>query len=190
MAILNAVQKTNHGGAECWEPAGDRVRAALFAAAAAIVDIKAELDTFIPSASALGVAGVMESPNMLYVAGQRLESIGRLEEARSAYHRALESTAQLQLRARESSRVDRSRQIPANVKMKPLADANDTRATLLYHLAHAFLLEGGHVAEAIESATQAVDVSPQAGERGPGLIPTVDRYLLCAIVAVLAEVPR
>ena len=41
------------------------------------------------------------------------------------------------------------------------------RATLLYHLAHAYLLEEGEstrVAEAIDSATQAVELSPRTGK--------------------------
>ena len=104
---------------------------------------------------------------MLYVAGQKLESIGRLEDARGAYRAALEAIAHSQpqqplRQALQTTKWSQGLSMPPEVK--PVSGVDDMRATLLYHLAHAFLLEGGRAAEAVETATQAVELSPQSGE--------------------------
>ena len=97
---------------------------------------------------------------MLYVAGQKLESVGRLEEARGAYRRALEATTQPQPQKSVDHRVKASK---LSHELSRTPDVDMTRATLLYHLAHAFLLEADHEAEAVECAKQAVELSPHSG---------------------------
>ena len=154
---MKAVQKTSRGGAECWEPAGEEITTAIFAAVSAIAEINANLGSEGSPAGTLSFtsklgATTVEDVDMLYAAGQKLESIGQLEDARDAYRRALEITA----RSQPGS--------SANSKFQSSVDTDETRATLLYQLAHAFLLEGGRVAEAVQSATQAVDLSPRAGK--------------------------
>lgn len=162
---MNAVQKTTRGGAECWEPVGEGLQAAIVAAASAIAELKDALNAGIPAtASTLTTS---EGPNMLYVAGQKLESIGRLEDARGAYRAALEAIAHSQPQQpfrQELQTTKWSQGLSMPPEVKPVSGVDDMRATLLYHLAHAFLLEGGRAAEAVETATQAVELSPQSGE--------------------------
>ena len=166
---MNAFQKTTHGGAECWEPVGEGAQAAIIAAANAIAELNDVLNAGMPATTfteTLGTAA-SESPNMLYVAGQRLESIGRLEDARRAYRAALEATAQPhpQKPLRQELQTTKwSQRLCTSPEVQPGSGVDDMRATLLYHLAHAFLLEGGRVTEAVETATQAVELSPQSGE--------------------------
>jgi tetratricopeptide (TPR) repeat protein len=98
---------------------------------------------------------------MLYVAGQQLESIGRLEEARSAYRRALEAT----MLSQPQKPLDHRDKAPAlSQGLSGIPDVDSTRATVLYHLAHAFLLEAGRETEAVESAIQAVELSSHSGK--------------------------
>ncbi len=167
---MHAVQKTNRGGAECWEPVGGELQAAILAAASAIAELKDCLSAGCPGSASsltesLGTAA-SEGLNMLYVAGQKLESIGRLEEARSAYSRALDATVQSPSQQPPHQRVNpptQSQGLTTTPETELVDDIYMTRATLLYHLAHAFLLEPGRETEAVERATRAVELSPHSG---------------------------
>ena len=73
-AILKAVQKTSRGGAECWEPAGEEIATAIFAAVSAIAEINGNLSTGRSPAGTHSLTPILgattaEDVNMLYAAG-------------------------------------------------------------------------------------------------------------------------